>query len=323
MSLPATTAGITQMQLLTSAQYSGAGCAFACHQANTNPIANSGDTAGNPCLDGTQPNSRTGNCATQRNGQPNSVIDNFQLATNNGIALRLGELSSAVSTVMTLANNFATSGLYTTPPNYRFAAYSMDTLWNVPSSNNTLMALTGNYLSGWTSAAQNFGVMEMFQNSVGCADASCSSGVSFNDVATSYDNALSSINAAMPTPGNGTNVSGDSPQEVLFFVTDGVEDEQSGGARLIQAINGGSSTNYCTEIKNRGIQIAILYTEYLPVPVNSFYDSYVEPIQPNLGPALQACASPGLFYDAAIGTDLGQALSSLFQAVVQRATLTQ
>ena len=29
----------------------------------------------------------------------------------------------------------------------------------------------------------------------------------------------------MPTPGNGTNVAGDKPQEVLFFVTDGVEDE--------------------------------------------------------------------------------------------------
>ena len=94
-------------------------------------------------------------------------------------------------------------------------------------------------------------------------------------------------------------------------------------SRLIQPINGGSSTNYCTLIKNRGIKIAILYTEYLPVPANSFYNDYVAPIQSDLGPALQACASPDLFYDAKIGDDLGAALATLFQAVVQSASLSQ
>ena len=32
----------------------------------------------------------------------------------------------------------------------------------------------------------------------------------------------------MPNPGNGTNQTGDKPQEVLFIVTDGVEDENNG-----------------------------------------------------------------------------------------------
>jgi Flp pilus assembly protein TadG len=318
MSLPATSAGITQMQDLTSSQYSGAGCAFACHEANTNASTNGGDTDGNPCQNGTAPNKNTGLCSQSQGPQ----IDNYQLALNNGITLRLNELSAAVTTLMNLAYDTATSGQWSTPPNYRFAAYSMDTLWNVPTANNSLMTLTTNYVSGWTTASQNFGVMEMYQNSEGCANASCSSSVSFNDVATDYDTALSSIDTTMPKPGKGTNVTGDTPQEVLFFVTDGVEDELTGGNRLIQTINGSGGTNYCTEIKNRGIQIAILYTEYLPVPVNSFYVSNVEPIQTDLGPALQACASPGLFYDAAIGADLGQALSALFQAVVQSATLT-
>jgi Flp pilus assembly protein TadG len=36
MALPATAAGITQMQSLTAKQDSGNGCAFACHQASTN-----------------------------------------------------------------------------------------------------------------------------------------------------------------------------------------------------------------------------------------------------------------------------------------------
>ena len=38
---------------------------------------------------------------------------------------------------------------------------------------------------------------------------------------------MNSINNLMPKPGNGTKASGDTPQEVLFFVTDGVEDEKS------------------------------------------------------------------------------------------------
>jgi hypothetical protein len=118
---------------------------------------------------------------------------------------------------------------------------------------------------------------------------------------------------------------------VLFVVTDGVEDELSGSSRLEQAINdlgnstygNSSGTNWCTKIKNRGIKIAILYTDYLAVPTDSWYQSHIAPILPDVGPALQACASPGLFYDAAIGSDLGAALSALFAAVTQSGHLTQ
>jgi len=227
-----------------------------------------------------------------------------------------------VSQLMQTANNYQTSGLFATPPSYRFAAYEMDTPWQLGNSNQQLMNLSSNYISNWGAASANFGVMEMYANSVGCANAACTSGVGFNDVATDYDSAMSSINSTMPNPGQGTNATGDKPQEVLFFVTDGVEDEQN-VVRLIQPINGGSSTNYCTLIKNRGIKIAVLYTEYLPVPANSFYQSYVAPIQPNLGPALQACASPNLYYDAKIGDDLGAALGTLFQTVVQSAALSR
>jgi hypothetical protein len=171
---------------------------------------------------------------------------------------------------------------------------------------NQLMSLTANYTSGWTSASTNFGVMEMYLNNNDCANAACSSSTNTpgGDVATNYDDSLGKLSQAsyVPNPGNGTNQNGDKPQEVLFIVTDSVEDEES-GARLQQAINdlgaapGGksTSTNWCTTIKNRGIKIAILYTDYLAVPANSWYETYIAPIQSDIGPALQACASPGLF----------------------------
>ena len=333
MALPATTAGITQMQNLTLKQTTG-GCAFACHQAGTNTNS---DTEGNPCTDGTTPtlnappsSTATGSlyCATKHGTQ----IDNYALARKNSITLRLDELNSGVSTLLATASATAKSTVFATPPQYRFALYSMDSLWSIGL--NQLMALTSNYTSGWTSASSNFGVMEMYSNNNNCASAACTSSTSTpgGDVGTNYDDSLSKLSQAsyVPNPGNGTNQHGDTPQEVLFIVTDGVEDEQS-GSRIQQAINdlgsapGGksTSTNWCTTIKSRGVKIAILYTDYLAVPANSWYETYVAPIQSDIGPALQACASPGLFYDAAIGADLGAALAALFAAVTQSGHLTQ
>ena len=335
MALPATTAGITQMQNLTQDEDSG-GCAFACHQASTN----NGDTAGNPCADGTAPtlNSSMATASPASSGiycnvsKHGAQIDNYQLARNNSITLRLDELNSGVSTLLQTASTTAQSSQFSTPPKYRFSIYSMDTLWSIGL--NQLMPLTTNYIANWTTDSANFGVMEMYSNNNDCANAACSTSTTApgGDVATSYDDSLGKLSQSsyIPNPGNGTNQAGDTPQEVLFIVTDGVEDEDSGGSRLQQAINdlgnapGGNSnsTNWCTTIKNRGVKIAILYTDYLAVPANSWYESWIAPIQSDISPALQACATPGLFYDAAIGSDLGQALTTLFNAVTQSGHLT-
>ena len=240
MVLPSTAAGITQMESLTTQEETG-GCAFACHHASTN--INS-DTEGNPCVDGTTPtlsapppSTSRGNsyCTTAHGGQ----IDNYKLARNNNITLRLDELNSGISTLLQTASTTASSTVFATPPKYRFSIYSMDSLWQIGL--NPLMALTSNYTSGWTTASANFGVMEMYKNNNNCANAACASGTTTpgGDVATNYDNSLNKLSQAsyIPNPGNGTNQSGDKPQEVLFIVTDGVEDELSGGNRLEQAIN--------------------------------------------------------------------------------------
>ena len=231
MALPATTAGVTQMQTLTSKQDSG-GCAFACHQASTN----NGDTAGNPCADGTAPNQSSGlYCDVTKHG---AQIDNYALARKNNITLRLDELNSGVTTLLQTASTTAKSSQFATPPNYRFSVYSMDSLWQIGLTQ--LMPLTTNYVSQWSTASANFGVMEMYSNNNDCANAACSSGTTTpgGDVATNYDDSLGKLSQTsyIPNPGNGTNQPGDTPQEVLFIVTDGVEDEQNGG-RLQQAIN--------------------------------------------------------------------------------------
>src|SRR4029077_17820561 len=117
---------------------------------------------------------------------------------------------------------------FATPPTYRFSIYSMDSLWQIGL--NQLMPLTSNYTSGWTSASANFGVMQMYSNNNTCGNAACSAACTGStkpacvngDVGTNYDDSLGMLSKAsyIPNPGNGTNQAGDTPQEVLFIVTD-------------------------------------------------------------------------------------------------------
>ena len=329
MSLPATQAGITQMENLTPQQGS---CAFACHQAGTN----NGDTAGNPCRSSsgsyttpTLTSSMGSHGNTYCSSTQGTQIDDFALSRLNGIQLRLDALGSGISDLMTDASN-AQQNAASTPPVYQFAAYTMDSSWQIgmTSSNNynQLMALTTNYVSAWTAAAPNFGVLQYYSNDNGCGNASCSTGGGSHDVATNYTNALGAMNSIMPNPGNGTNIAGDTPQDVMFFVTDGVADEVN--ATCNQPLASGNrcqepiDTTLCTTIKNRGIRIAILYTDYYPVTANSWYEGWIAPFQPTIASSLQSCASPNLFYEASIGADLGSALQMLFNTVTQTAHLT-
>jgi hypothetical protein len=142
----------------------------------------------------------------------------------------------------------------------------------------------------------------------------------------------------MPIPGNGTNVVNDTPQEVIFLVTDGVEDvniqtdpytnsciKTLSGHRCQAPIN----TGICTTIKNKGIRIAVLYTQYDDTALhntNSWYDSWVHPYNGSTNDVannLQSCASPGLYTMVQTGGDITGALQALFLKVASDPRLTQ
>ena len=92
----------------------------------------------------------------------------------------------------------------------------------------------------------------------------------------------------------GKNAKGDTPQGVLFIVTDGVDDAKDPAScsqpwsrsRCQEPFN----LAQCTAIKNRNIRIAILYTEYLPLPTNGWYNQWISPFQSQIGSTLQAFA---------------------------------
>jgi hypothetical protein len=83
------------------------------------------------------------------------------------------------------------------------------------------------------------------------------------------------------------------------------------------------NTSYCTTIKNRGIRIAVLYTTYLPLPTNSWYNSYIAPFQPQIGSTLQSCASPGLYFQVSTDQDISSAMVALFDQAVKTAYLAK
>ena len=316
MALPQTQDGVNEMISLTSAAppYGQGGCALACHMA----AQGTGDTAGNlywnPSNPGQScPNGNTPGCIQ---------MDNYQMARNYNIPLRIDNLTTGMTALLGDADNYR--AVLSSSPSYSFTVNTMDSQYAVGFTN--LMPKTVNtYSSAWATASANLNIMKMYSNSDECSAVGsdpCGAGQYSNDQETNYDNALSSQQAQITTPGNGSNAPGDKPQAVLFIVTDGVEDELSNGNRLIQAINQNGATNYCDSIKAKGVKIAILYTTYLPLPNNSFYVGHVAPFQAQIAPQLQACASAGLFIQAQVGEDLGVALGQLFQAATQFGHLT-
>jgi Flp pilus assembly protein TadG len=235
-------------------------------------------------------------CAFACHESDTSPNDYYGLARSLGVTLRMDLVAQATQNLMTTAQSTETSN----NANYRAAIYTFNYGFN------TITSLTSSLTTAKSQAA-NIGIYEVpYQNWN-------------NDTITDYTDAMTQINSIMPNPGNGTNQKGDTPQEVLFIVTDGVEDETVNGSR-VQAL---MDPSYCTTIKNRGIRIAVLYTTYLPLPTNAWYNQYISPFQPNIGPNLQSCASPGLYYAVTTNQDISAALISLFNSAVATAHLTK
>ena len=317
MGLGATPADITALQAKTPDS-----CAFACHQHTY-------DSMGRITGDNTS--------------------DYYHVAKANNITMRIDvlrtatqQLTQTATTSATLTNQFQ-MGVYTFSDTFQTIA---------PLSSN---------MSSVSSATGGVDLAYAYQNG--------------RDFQTSYDTALTYINSIIPAPGGGSSAS--SPREVVFMVTDGVEDEPTGASSaadtpetyspkytgtlpprsqpnvsttsnsnvtrgsmsgLITTI-ATSASSLCTSIKARGIQIAVLYTPYLPVTNNAFYNQYVavsplnnnnlvnpndptDPANNGVGIALKNCASPGLYYQVTPSQGISQAMQALFAATINNVQLT-
>jgi len=246
------------------------------------------------------------NPAADKLGNPGGV-DNYTLAQQLGVVTRMQNLASATQSLMSSASSMEGSN----NQQYQVAIYTFNN-----SGLNTIQLLTSN-LANAQAAAANINVEEVYSNNW------LTKTNQNNDTDTNFESAMSAVNTLMPLPGTGTPAS--TPQEVLFIVTDGVDDEVSSscsqsldGSRCQQPFN----TTWCTTVKNRGIQIAVLYTAYLPLPTNSWYNNWIAPFQSKIAPNMESCASPGMFFSVTTDGDITAAMQTLFQQAVAAARLT-
>ena len=146
----------------------------------------------------------------------------------------------------------------------------------------------------------------------------------FDDQLTAFDDTLKAMEKAIPKPGTG--YGGDEPDKYMFFVSDGVADhaksiyckKKTKGTRCQEPID----TKYCDKIKKNGVKIAVLYTTYLPLPTNGWYRDWIMPFQNQIAPQMQACASPGLFFEVSPSQGIEAAMKALFEKTIAVARIT-
>ena len=304
MALAATQGDIDKMVLATAGQPNYAkNCAFACHEAHPNNAAPSSTNKDNLTV-----------------ARANNVTLRIDLVTNAVKQLMVGPwscpqsgTSGGVMQCMSALNNTT----------YKAAIYTFD------YALNTIQTLT----TPTTAGTQISNIQLLTVDHQNCPVLNGSGGCTYTtDYGTDIQKGLTDLNAIMPNPGDGT--AAGTPQEVVFLVTDGVEDKlipKTGGScdpNATYALPAANSTTLrcqqplntaiCDTIKTRNIRIAILYTEYLQLPSDGWYTSRIAQFNNpssstgTIAQRLKSCASPGLYANVQNGGDINQALTDLF-----------
>ncbi|NEV76829.1 pilus assembly protein [Rhodopseudomonas sp. BR0C11] len=242
----------------------------------------------------------------------NNKNNYYNLAKSLGITTRIDVLRSATQQLMDTANATATYS-----NQFRMAIYDFGASAQSAGLRN-LFSLSASLSSAKTAASAIDLMTVKGQNDN-------------NDQDTSYTTIFPAINKEISTPGSG--VSG-SPQKYLFFVSDGVADEYNPsclkpktGNRCQSPIN----PALCKTLKDRGVKIAVLYTTYLNLPSNDWYKQWIAPF--NAGPYgpspnseiaqnMEACASPGFYFEVSPTQGIAEAMNALFKKAVADARIT-
>ena len=242
----------------------------------------------------------------------NNSNNYYNLAKSLGVTTRIDVLRTATQQLMDTA-----SATQTYSNQFRMAIYDFGA--SAGSAGLRALFSLSSSLSNAKTAAGNIDLMTVNgqnQNS---------------DQDTQYTNIFPAMNSAITAPGAGTSAA---PLKYLFFVSDGVADEQNtgclkpkSGSRCQSPIN----PALCTTIKNRGVKIAVLYTTYLALPTNAWYNSWIAPF--NAGPYgpspnseialnMESCASPGLYFEVSPTQGISEAMTALFQKAIADARIS-
>ncbi len=232
--------------------------------------------------------------------------DYYHLAKSLGVTMRIDVVRQATQRLMDTAANTAL-----VPGQFRTALYTMGA--DCASVGLTTVSPLSSDLAAAKTNAQAIDLMTIQKPGYN------------NDQCTDFDGVFQSLNGKIDVAGDGSTAL--TPQKVVFLVSDGVADayypstctRKTTGGRCQEPL----TLANCTTLKNRGIKIAVLYTTYLPLPTNDWYNTWIAPFQATLPSAMQGCASPGLYFEVSPTQGIADAMTTLFQRTVSQPRLTQ
>lgn len=250
----------------------------------------------------TMVNSTGDKCAFACHIVKNGVEDKnsyYYLAKKLGVTIRIDVVAKATAALMDTAKASRKSS-----NQYRMAVYT----FGEKAEDTKLMevsSLTDNLDQVKTKASQ-IGLMSIPWQGYD------------NDQQTDFDRALKNIGSLMGTSGTGASAS--NPEKILFFVSDGVGDAYKPTSCTKKTTNGRCQepidTTQCEALKSKGYRIAVLYTTYLPLPTNGWYNTWIKPFQNEIPTRMQACASPGLYFEVSPSQGIADAMNALFLKIV-------
>ena len=129
---------------------------------------------------------------------------------------------------------------------------------------------------------------------------------------TYFSSAMTNLTQITMASGSGNTPA--TSKKFLFIVSDGLVDQYEGYGRHIGPV----SPSDCDAMKAKGVTILTLYTPYIQLTSNAFYNTYVAPLQSQIAPELQACASaPSMAFIASNAVDIDARLQTMLAAVLQ------
>ena len=245
--------------------------------------------------------------------------------TDNCIQLRLDAVGYAVNHLLQTANDPTYQKV---PGQFQIGLYPF-----IQYLNPNYSQLTSNINNSSSSPGTiNYNAANLAQLLDTNTDSNLGSG------GTHIDAALSTMNTSViNSVGNGSSSTNTLPY--VFLITDGAQDNQlkalgpSGnwsGSNHATVLDDKTNNTYptaCTQLKNRGIVVAVLYIPYQPInPVNASFandeDDYANWNIPNIPTSLTNCASPGFFYTANTPQDIQDMLDKMFKQALLTAHIT-
>lgn len=287
MGIAATTSGMQRLISLTSGPEWSAGnreCAFACHLGRWKT------TGGKEVFEETK----------------NST---YTAARAANVTLRIDVVAKAAAALIERVK----AEMAASANRYSIAAYSFGKAALASGYRIEKVSALSSNMTAVAESVEKVGLMTMNHHGFG------------EDALTSFDTVLTRIGEEIDGSGGSGTSSGD-PQKVVYFVTDGLGDSLTaacGGStmgskgRCFEPID----TDYCDDLKERNIKIAILYTTYSPLSGDHLWETYIKnKFAARIGPQLKACASQDLFFEVGPNDDMEAAMTKLFVKAASRTT---